>query len=332
MSDRDPIDALVDDVHASLSRARAAVPPDFAGVLARTRDFFDPPAAAASDDSYRPVVDIRTRARAGADGLDNLVADARVSLERMIESARMRAIPPLPRVMPLRRPSAPWRRPVALLAGVASLAAAAVFAFAMVRWSAHAERSDPGTRLDQAFRVPVDGANDAIAIEKEDAAAKPRRPVARVAEPSSPGASIASTPPPSIVVPAVRTAPRRVDGDRLRALSDEARALWRAGDLAGAEVKFLEVTASGGRKALAELAWGDLFALANQHRDTARLAKRWRAYLGKFPRGRYADDARAGLCRASASPGTCWPTYLRDFPRGSYRAEAEALPRGARSP
>lgn len=334
MSDRDPIDDLVEDARASLSRARAAVPPDFAAVLARTRGLSDAdavpaPVVAANEDGCDAVVDIRTRARFGAaaDRLDGLISDARAAVGRMIESTRMRAIPPLPRVLPLHRSSATWRRPLARVAGVASLAAAAVIAFAMVRWSAPAHLAEPAAPLDQAFRVAAGSVTDNVAIEEAEPLPIPRRRAPPAAEPSPP--IEAPTP---IVVPDVRARSPRVDGDRLRALSDEARALWRAGDRTGAEAKFLEVTASGGRNALAELAWGDLFALAHQLADDARLAKRWRAYLGKFPRGRYADDARAGLCRASATPAVCWPAYLRDFPRGSYRAEAQASGRRAGSP
>ncbi len=44
-----------------------------------------------------------------------------------------------------------------------------------------------------------------------------------------------------------------------------------------------------------------------------------------FPRGRYADDARAGLCRRAASDerDACWQQYLTDFPAGVHRPQAE---------
>jgi hypothetical protein len=148
-----------------------------------------------------------------------------------------------------------------------------------------------------------------------------RRREVEVAPPVEPPAVVEVAP---IVEAIVEPAPRvRPDAERLRVLSDEARALWRAGDRQGAEAKFLQVTSSGGRSTLAELAWGDLFALARQLGDDARATKRWRAYLAKFPKGRYADDARAGLCR-HAGEARCWSAYLRDFPDGSYRAEARA--------
>ena len=74
-----------------------------------------------------------------------------------------------------------------------------------------------------------------------------------------------------------------------------------------------------------EMAHADLFTLASQARDVGLLRKRWKAYLGRFGRGRFADDARAGLCRtaAAAQRDGCWAQYLEDFPKGSFRAEAQ---------
>jgi len=49
-----------------------------------------------------------------------------------------------------------------------------------------------------------------------------------------------------------------------------------------------------------------------------------------FPEGRFADDARAGLCRRDASDRpACWRAYLEAFPEGSYRAQAEREAGGA---
>jgi hypothetical protein len=109
--------------------------------------------------------------------------------------------------------------------------------------------------------------------------------------------------------------------DQLRALAEEAHRLWRAGDRAGAEAKFERIVKLGGRSSAAELAYGDLFALARQLHDAGKQRARWRAYVKRFPKGRFADDARAGLCRAGGD-ASCWRDYLRDFPRGSYRSEA----------
>ncbi len=336
---QDPVDALIDATHASLSRARAAVPPDFAAVLAHaavltsgdaTPDFMHAVADAereAADGGQvdEPVIDIRTRARAGAgavDGIAGLVSDARASVGRMIDTARMRAIPPMPRHVPRLAVSA---------IGAVGLAAAAVVAFAVMQWSSSADRAQHSAPLDQAVRIDAtdEAARQATYEIGVPGATRPAPPA------TAPQPSPAATPAMPQPSPAVGSAPRpRVaaphsDADLLRGLSDEARALWRAGDRVAAEAKFLQVTAAGGRSALAELAWGDLFALANQLGDDARRTKRWRAYVAKFPRGRYADDARAGLCRASSTPSECWAKYLLDFPKGSYGTEARAAaPKG----
>lgn len=324
MNDQDPVDALVGDARDSLSRARAAVPPDFAAVLARVEALAGresaPIVVAPADDeaSDDVVVDIRTRPRSGTtDGLDGLVADARAAVERMAEGARMRAIPPMPRVRP--------RRTVRVVAagvfGLMAAAAAVTFTILQVSEPARVGQSTP---LDQAFRIADDAATQGDAVSPAPERAIPRSvaPAAVVPVPEAPAVEAA---PPTIATPdpvAERPTVRPVDPDRLRTLSDEARRLWRAGDRGGAEAKFLEVVRAGGRTPLAELAWGDLFALARQMGDEGRLAKRWRGYVAKFPRGRYADDARAGLCRSSKTPGACWAAYLRDFPQGSYRTEA----------
>lgn len=105
---------------------------------------------------------------------------------------------------------------------------------------------------------------------------------------------------------------------RLAELDERARAAWRAGSLSKAEALFRKIIKMGGKHRLAELAYGDLFALtAQRHRP---LAPVWRGYLRRFPRGRYAEDARAGLCRLGpkADSDACWAAYRDDFPRGTH--------------
>lgn len=123
---------------------------------------------------------------------------------------------------------------------------------------------------------------------------------------------------------AARRRARRVD--RLAQLSEQAQEHWRAGRRTEAARLFGEVVQRGGRSRVAEMALADLFTLAYQLGDTNARRSHWRTYLRRFPRGRFADDARAGLCRtgAAAKRAGCWEQYLRDFPRGSYRAEARA--------
>jgi hypothetical protein len=325
MTHHDPVDALTEDARAAMTRACAPVPPDFAAVLARAQTFaseaeqgelaesFAQARDEAADAEADEIVDIRARVReeSDRDALDGLIADTRASITRMVEQQRMRAIPPLPTPRPRRRVGA-----FALAGGL--LAAAAIALWSGQSW-VELQANEVDTPRDQAFDIDAEAPMSGTAIEPAPAE-RPRAPRRDVEPP-------ASATPPVVEVTLEGAKPpsptrARPDADRLRELSDDARRLWREGDRRGAEAKFLQVTTSGGRSALAELAGGDLFALARQLGDDARLAKRWRAYLGKFPRGRYADDARAGLCRQSKR-AQCWADYLRDFPDGSYRAEAK---------
>jgi len=147
-------------------------------------------------------------------------------------------------------------------------------------------------------------------------------PPAAIPEPSEPPESAATS----------SGASRRARKDRaLRRLDDEAQARLSAGDPAGAEKAYRALVRKGGRNGLAELAYGDLFTLAHGRRDTNDLRTLWAQYLKKFPRGRFADDARAGLCRhtSESEHERCWERYLDDFPTGAYhRQAARALGRG----
>ncbi|MFO0633071.1 MAG: hypothetical protein U0168_09500 [Nannocystaceae bacterium] len=132
---------------------------------------------------------------------------------------------------------------------------------------------------------------------------KPRRAAKPAGEPAPPQPSLA---------------------ERLAALDDEAHAAWKVGDLATAEAKFEALIDLAGTSRLADLAYGDLFTLARRRGDGEREASLWRAYLERFAHGRFADDARAGLCRRAQGEAqrSCWREYLEDMPQGSYRDKA----------
>ena len=105
------------------------------------------------------------------------------------------------------------------------------------------------------------------------------------------------------------------------ALDRAARAAWQRGDLDAARALFAALVASEAERGRIELAFGDLMVLARQAGDAAELRATRRAYLRRFPRGIYADDAEAGLCRAEATT-ECWQGYLERWPGGAHADEA----------
>ena len=93
---------------------------------------------------------------------------------------------------------------------------------------------------------------------------------------------------------------------------------------AEAERLFRRLAKRAGRGRLGDLAYGDLFTLARQRDERGKEAELWREYLRRFPDGRFADDARAGLCRRASGSAQlqCWERYLEDEPDGAHRAQA----------
>lgn len=136
-------------------------------------------------------------------------------------------------------------------------------------------------------REPVPGDSSAVAPERHvGARMRPRRPAP---EPPTPAAAEPAE-------------------DPLVALDREAQQRWRAGDLRGAADKFAEIVQRAPGSRAAEAAHGDLFAL--EHQLGGDPVGPWRAYLRQFPRGRYADDARAAFWSRSrrARSGPTAPT------------------------
>lgn len=148
-----------------------------------------------------------------------------------------------------------------------------------------------------------------VRAEPEPTAAAPAPPARRV----RPG------PPPVADAPPPAAAPTGAELDRL------AREAWRRGDLGEARRIFTMLVATDTDPQRLELAFGDLFVLARQSgEDSKSLERTRRAYLERFPRGLYADDASAALCRAARGL-ECWRRYRDEWPAGAHLEEARRL-------
>jgi hypothetical protein len=325
MSDR--LQSLVDDVRETVRRSAGSIPPDFAGALARARElaperFAGSPerlAGSVAVDDPSAVIDIRggDRGTPAAEAVvDALVEDSRAAVLRMVGGQRMRSIPPLP-VPSTRRSASRW------IVGGLLAAAAVLVTIGGYRFVELAREREASATVDQAFHLDATDEQDGSTVEVEPA------PTAVVPKPKAPPSlgpapleHTALAPRGESAKSIVRRAAGLDDGE-LRTLASEAHTLWKKGDLRGAEQRFEAITKKGGKSVQVELAWADLFSLARQSGSDSRRVARWKSYLALFPRGRFADDARAGLCRASKD-ARCWAVYLRDLPSGSYRAEAES--------
>lgn len=238
---------------------------------------------------------------------------------------------------------APRRRKLAAAVGIVAAAAASLVLWTgtarpvrrsdgqdHVTSAAAAGHADP--QAGTAHRVPPPGRrmtapvmSGSIAVE-EDAAAGEQTPEEPGSQTAVPGDSRGPTAAAARVPRADITRRRRQAADEGRRLSleEEVQMLWQRGELAAAEQKLREVLrVADGRRA--ELAYGDLFALVRQTRGSDGQTEAWREYLAKFPRGSFAEDARAGLCQRSAGEErvACWREYLAQYPDGAHRAQAE---------
>ncbi|MGB1015763.1 MAG: tetratricopeptide repeat protein [Nannocystaceae bacterium] len=119
---------------------------------------------------------------------------------------------------------------------------------------------------------------------------------------------------------------RKTLRDALRELDDRAENALAHGDLAAADELFRELIRRGGRSRRVERAYGDRFMIARRLRNPAARVELWREYLREFPRGRFAEDALAGLCQEEQRRQTnasCWRTLLERFPQGVYANQAQ---------
>lgn len=303
-------EALADAVEHDI--ARWAPVPDLADVLARAREQ-DPSAVPESwrgeDDDE--VVPLSRRRALSQERIDPGLAMFAAALQRSVEGQlRERGLAEIPTPTRARRPVRTYA------AAVLALAAVLVLGFVAVPRLV-AERSEDGRVTPSAART-VKRVTPPSDWRIAPPPATARKPVPTRVEPS------ASVEPSPALVPSVVPArpDRRVELD---ALARDAESLWRAGDLAGAERVLRRIIASAGKSARAELAYGDLFALARQRRGAEGPVAEWKAYLKRFPGGRFAEDARAGLCRHAGGADdarTCWADYLHRHPSGSHAGEA----------
>lgn len=322
----------LDDVTATMERRIAATGarPDFLDVVARARAI-DPAAvptgsstAAGALAEPEAFVADEPGPPAKADALDEWLDDARAAIERHVEARRHGPTPVL--AVRRERRSAWWIAGTVLAAGFAL-----VFALTQV---IRVVAMDPAPRPDQALQLGEPPALEDEATQRRpdpSAAPAPARtvdsgpaPSEAMVEPEIVEPEIVESPePPPTATSADRSPPVAKD---LATLASEAQAHWRAGRRDEAERLFARIVARGGRSRAAELAFADLFTLAHQLGDVGAQRRWWQAYLRRFPMGRFADDARAGLCREAArgKREACWTEYLEDFPSGSFREEARA--------
>lgn len=333
---RDELAPFARDAAAELDARAAAVRPDFATMMARARQLAEEveasprapviPLVAAHDDEPDEHRDEAS--------LAPFTAALRGELDAKLFERGLAGIPPLPA-------AAPRKRPVRAVVGALMAAAAVALLFAgtqAVRQFGRADaveanavgESDPQRGVarsepprERAGAVPPASRAPAIEPVLEDRSMEepPEEP---------PAASTTSAKDSLDAAPALprprRAEPRKPTATNSPSLSleEEAQALWQRGELAAAEQKLREVLRQGGPRA--ELAYADLFALTRQMRGVDGQAGVWREYLARFPGGRFAEDARAGLCqRASGDARTaCWQDYREHHPDGTHRSQAEA--------
>ncbi len=295
---------------------------DFAAMVRR--------AAELSSDTVSPqdveeADDIAARSDAELTGavnfgtLDDFLDDAADFVARQ----RTDDVPPLP------QPAAPRTRRGTLVAlsAAMSVAAAVVLAVWLGGLRGTADRGRDGGERDFASavdRAQMPDTGGQSSTRRPQPPQKPRPPTPPPApEPAPEPAPAAEVQAPD-AAPAPKASPRQTKEERLNALDAQARAAWKNGDLATAQRKLEALIRSGGRRSIADIAYGDLFSVTRQRGDRKALRAHWRRYAKAFPSGRYIDDARAGLCRAAAASEqrACWQRYLDDRPAGTYHQHA----------
>lgn len=329
MTDRD-VDTFIEDARAQLEGVRGSGRRrDFADVVERAHAMDPtkvPDHVVTEAQSYAPVLALaRGTPKASRDpALLGFEDDVRGHLEDTVAARRLHGVPPMRSTIP------PARRRVAWLAGALALASAVVLVAGSTTGALFSEKGDrtPTQSSQETGAERERGVMISAELELELEPAAPRR---RAAVPVQPPPQLAPPEPEPESEPRLRPqrsepdVPKLSPAEQVAALDDAARAAWREGNLDVAERRFREVVRIGGSDPLAELAFSDLFTLAQRNGVAADRRRLWTAYLGRFHAGRFVDDARAGLCRTEPDEerGPCWLRYLEEFPAGAHRGAAE---------
>jgi hypothetical protein len=354
----DDLDTLIaearEGIEAELRRERREIAPDFVAVVAAAHAR-NPEQISATVlrevGEFAPIVELGAAEDAAANleldaEIDAMVSAARERVEGDVAARRLAGIPPVPTAAsakPASREFGGWAMAVALAAVVAGLAVGVprlLEAFVNGNYTEAESSHNQAEYLEH----EVDGENGAqlrsppARPAPQVQRAVPGKPPAqsRQREGSVEGASSAGD-------KATSERSRKQTNaelgaklrDRVAELEAKAQAHWAAGELALAQTVYRQILAIAGRSRYADLAYGDLFTLARQRGDLGAEQRLWREYLSVFPRGRFAEDARVGLCRrAPASEReACWRSYLADFPQAVHAAAArQALTEAEKEP
>jgi hypothetical protein len=334
--DRD-LDALLGDVtwavEDDIVHTKAAW--DFAAVIARAHQLDPqqvPDELVREVEAAAPVVSLaqeRRARRATRDDpeFDRILSDVRASVEHDAALRRhgIDTTGPRPAVPPPRT----GRR---VLWAAVALAALLVVALGLVQGVRYMQLSreapaDAALHLGEASEPEPEPAN--IVTPERTSARTPVEPTAELPLEPAPLEEVVADATPRRATKAKKpretAAPVPSLSERLAALDAAANAALDERRLDEAAEKFEQVTQLGGTSRLADLAFGELFHIAHRRGDTNGQLALWNRYLARFPEGRFADDARAGLCRraSAATKDECWREYLDDFPKGSYVRQAE---------
>lgn len=308
---------FVFDVRSALDldAAEARAQPDFEDVLARTdlprSRSGDVPCSGGAPDEHLDRIPT---------GLAHFVDDVRAVVEGAARERRMRSVPPLRALRSRPR----WLPRAIAISGIAAAAGLAALWLAGLGSEATVVEPDRTSNAALAEHEPAPSEHEASHAAPPP---KPRRgsttagaELPELDEIEGEIEIFDETEPPEQPATRAGGAPTL---DDLEALAAEA---WARGDLQEAERALEQIARRGGRSRQAELAYGDLFTIAHQRRNAARKLALYDRYLERFPRGRYADDARAGRCRLTdpSRRASCWTRYLADWPHGSHRDEARS--------